>query len=117
MTKDTAAVYREELAIIVSLGKSKEVIGVFTHDQLKRLSDKDVKKYFKKLEAFLQTNNTKRHRERLAILVALGKSKEVIGVELTHDQLELLSEKDVKKYYQKYKAFLLAYNMKYQRNL
>ena len=68
------------------------------HDQLERLSDEDVEKYFKRFEAFLQTNNPKYYREELAILVSTGKSKEVIGVELTHDQLERLSEKNVKKY-------------------
>ena len=34
---------REELAVLVSTGKSKKAIGVqLTHDQVKRLSDKDI---------------------------------------------------------------------------
>jgi len=35
------------------------------------------------------------HREQLAILVSTGKSKEVIGVNLTHDQLKRLDDKEV----------------------
>jgi len=37
---------REQLAILVSTGKCKEAIGVnLTHDQVKRLDDKDVMKH------------------------------------------------------------------------
>ena len=44
---------REKLAILVSTGKSKEAIGVqLTHEQVKRLSDKDVAKYSKRQEAY-----------------------------------------------------------------
>ena len=44
---------REKLAVLVSTGKSKEAIGVqLTHDQVKRLSDKDVQKYSKRYEAY-----------------------------------------------------------------
>jgi len=38
-------------------------------------------------------------RERLAVLVASGKAKEMTGVDLTQDQVKRLSEKDVKKYF------------------
>ena len=37
------------------------------------------------------------HREQLAVLVASGKSEEMIGVDLTQDQVKRLSEKDVEK--------------------
>ncbi|KAL9958540.1 hypothetical protein ACROYT_G035568 [Oculina patagonica] len=40
---------REQLARLVSTGKSKEAIGVqLTHEQVKRLTEKDVEKYFKR---------------------------------------------------------------------
>ena len=42
---------REQLAVLVSTGKAKEAIGTqLTHDQVKRLSDKDVEKYIKRYE-------------------------------------------------------------------
>ena len=46
---------REKLAILVSIGKSKEAIGVqLTHEQVKRLSDKDVEKYYKRLTELIR---------------------------------------------------------------
>ena len=50
---------REKLAILVSTGKSKEAIGVqLTHDQVKRLSDKEVEKYSKRQEAYIGSKTT-----------------------------------------------------------
>ena len=46
-------------------------------------------------------NNIPAQREKLAILVSTGKSKEAIGVQLTHDQVKRLSDKDVQKILQK----------------
>lgn len=44
---------RDQLAILVSTGKGKEVIGVqLIQEQVKRLSDKDVEKYTKRYETF-----------------------------------------------------------------
>ena len=44
---------------MVSNGKSKEAIGVqLTHDQVKRLSAKDVLKYFKRYEAYAGNKRT-----------------------------------------------------------
>ena len=41
----------EQLAVLVSTGKAKEAIGVqLTHEQVKRLSDKDVQKFAKRYE-------------------------------------------------------------------
>ena len=41
---------REQLAILVSTGKCKEAIGVnLTHDQVRRLEDKDVMRHYKKV--------------------------------------------------------------------
>ena len=42
-------------------------------------------------------DNIPAQREKLAILVSTGKSKEAIGVQLTHDQVKRLSDKDVQK--------------------
>ena len=50
---------REQLAILVSSGRCKESIGVnLTHEQVKRLEDKDVMKYSKKLEAYVGARTT-----------------------------------------------------------
>ena len=44
------------------------------------------------------------HREQLAILVSTGKCKETIGVNLTHEQVRRLGEKDVLKHYKRYET-------------
>ena len=50
---------REQLAIMVSTGKCKEAIGVaLTHEQVKRLEDKDVMKYCKRYETYVGTKTT-----------------------------------------------------------
>ena len=50
---------REQLAVLVSTGKAKETIGVqLTHEHMKRLSDKDVEKYYKRYEAFVGAKTT-----------------------------------------------------------
>ena len=36
-------------------------------------------------------------REKLAVLVSTGKAKEAIGVQLTHEQLKRLTDKEVEK--------------------
>ena len=44
--------HREQLAILVVSGNCKEFLGVqLTQEQIKRLSKKDVEKYFKRYEA------------------------------------------------------------------
>ena len=50
--------------------------------------------------------NDSKHREQLAVLVASGKAKEMIGVSLTQDQVKKLSEQDVEKYFKRYEASL-----------
>ena len=47
-------------------------------------------------------------REQLAVLVSTGKAKETIGMQLTHEHVKRLSDKDVEKYYKRYKAFVGA---------
>jgi len=50
---------REQLAILVSTGKCNEVIGVnLTHDQVKRLDDKDVMKHHKRYETYVDAKTT-----------------------------------------------------------
>ena len=50
---------REQLAVLVSTGKAKEAIGVqSTHEQVKRLSDKDVEKYTKRYETYVGSKTT-----------------------------------------------------------
>jgi ribosomal protein S17E len=50
---------REKLAVLVSSGKAKEAIGVqLTHEQVKRLSDKDIEKYAKRYETYVGSKTT-----------------------------------------------------------
>ena len=50
---------RENLAILVSSGRCKESIGVnLTHEQVRRLEDKDVMKYSKRHEAYVGARTT-----------------------------------------------------------
>ena len=42
-------------------------------------------------------NDIPAKREKLAVLVSTGKAKEVVGVQLTHDQVKRLSDKEVEK--------------------
>ena len=47
-------VLREQLAILVSTGKCKEAIGVnLTHEQVKRLEDKEVMRHYKRYETYV----------------------------------------------------------------
>ena len=64
---------REKLAILVSTGKAKEVIGVqLTHEQVKRLSDKDVEKYNKRHEAYIGSKTTESLIDSFLMLVSKG---------------------------------------------
>ena len=50
---------REQLAILVCTGKCKEAIGVsLTHEQVRRLGDKDVMRYCKRYEAHIGARTT-----------------------------------------------------------
>ena len=53
----------------------------------------------------VSSNDTPSQREKLVVLVSTDKSKEAIGVLLTHDQVKRLSEKEVEKYYKRYEAY------------
>ena len=58
------------------------------------------------LVSVTNADNIPAQRKKLAILVSIGKSKEAIGVQLTHDQVKRLSDKDVQKYYKRYEAYI-----------
>ena len=50
---------REQLVVLVSTGKAKEATGMqLTYEQVKRLSDKDVEKYYKRYQAFVGAKTT-----------------------------------------------------------
>ena len=50
---------REQLSVLVSTGKCKEAIGVnLTHDQVKRLEDKDVMRHIKRYETYVGEKTT-----------------------------------------------------------
>ena len=50
---------REQFAILVSTGKCKEAIGVaLTHEQVRRLEDKDVMKHYKRYETYVGAKTT-----------------------------------------------------------
>ena len=60
------------------------------------------------LPAALPATNIPDLREQLAILVSTGKCKEEIGVNLTHEQVRRLDEKEVMKYYKRYETYVGA---------
>ena len=60
------------------------------------------------LPAALPAANTPALREDLAILVSTGKCKEAIGVNLTHEQVRRLDDKDVMKHYKRYETYVGA---------
>jgi len=45
-------------------------------------------------------------RKQLAVLVSTGKAKEAIRVQLTHEQVKRLSDKEVKEFTQRYKTYV-----------
>ena len=53
------------------------------------------------LPAALPAANIPELRKQLAILVSTGKCKEAIGVNLTHEEVRRLDEKDVMKHYKR----------------
>ena len=79
---------REKLAILVSTGKSKEAIGVqLTHEQVKRLTDKDVEKYSKRQEAYIGSKTTESLIDSFLLLVSKG-----LGMVVKVDDVEKLQQ-------------------------
>ena len=60
------------------------------------------------LPAALPAANIPDLREQLAILVSTGKCKEAIGVNLTHEQVRRLDDKEVMKHYKRYETYVGA---------
>ena len=74
---------REKLAVLVSTGKAKEAIGVqLTHDQVKRLSDKEVEKYHKRQEAYIGSKTTE------SLIDSVGMAVKVDDVEKLQQDLK-----------------------------
>ena len=79
---------REKLAVLVSTGKAKKAIGVqLTHDQVKRLSDKEVEKYNKRQEAYIGSKTTESLIDSFLMLVSKG-----LGMVVKIDDVEMLQQ-------------------------
>ena len=79
---------REKLAVLVSTGKAKEAIGVqLTHDQVKRLSDKEVEKYHKRQEAYIGGKTTESLIDSFLMLFSKG-----VGMAVKVDDVEKLQQ-------------------------
>ena len=79
---------RKKLAILVSTGKSKEAIGVqLTHEQVKRLSDKEVEKYNKRQEAYIGSKTTESLIDSFLLLASKG-----LGLVVKVDDVEKLQQ-------------------------
>ena len=82
---DTPA-QREKLAEPVSTGKCKEaIVFQLTHDQVKRLTEKDVEKYCKRYEAYAGSKTTESLMQSFLLLVSKG-----IGMVVEIDDVEAL---------------------------
>ena len=79
---------REKLAVLVSTGKAKEVVGVnLTHDQVKRLSDKEVENYHKRQEAYIGSKTTESLIDAFLMLFSKG-----LGMVVKVDDIEKLQQ-------------------------
>ena len=79
---------REKLAVLVSTGKAKEVVGVqLTHEQVKRLSDKEVEKYHKRQEAYIGSKTTESLIDSFLMLFSKG-----MGLVVKIDDIEKLQQ-------------------------
>ena len=79
---------REKLAVLVSTGKAKEAIGVqLTHDQVQRLSDKEVEKFHKRQEAYIGSKTTESLLDSLLMLFSKG-----LGMVVKIDDVEKLQQ-------------------------
>ena len=82
---------REELAILVSTGKCKEAIGVnLTHEQVRRLEDKDVIRYSKRYEAHVGARTTETMTESFLSFStkALGWAVKIKDTETLQNELK-----------------------------
>ena len=75
---------------ITLTGKAKEAIGVqLTHDQVKRLSDKDVEKYTKRYEAYVGSKTTESFIDSTVFLAckAVGMSVKIKDIDAYQKEL------------------------------
>ena len=85
---DNIPAQREKLAVLVSTGKSKEAIDVqLTHDQVKRLTDKDVQKYSKRYEAYIGNKTTESLIDSCIMLYSKG-----VGMVVSIDYVKALQK-------------------------
>ena len=81
---------REQLAVLVSTGKAKDAIGVqLTHEQVKRLSDKDVEKYTKRYETYVGSKTTESLIDSFIFLAtkAVGMSVKIKDIDAYQKEL------------------------------
>ena len=81
---------REQLNVLVSTGKAKEAIGVqLTHEQVKRLSDKDVEKYIKRYETYVGSKTTESLIDSCIFLVtkAVGMAVDIKDIDAYQKEL------------------------------
>ena len=64
---------------------------------MERTEDEAMKDVMSLLET--EPSSETDHREQLAILVASGNCKEMLGVQLTQEQIKRLTKKDVEKFF------------------
>ena len=82
---------REQLASLVCTGKCKEAIGVnLTHEQVRRLDDKDLMRYCKRYEAYVGARTTETLIENfLALSIkALSRVVRIDDTEALHNELK-----------------------------
>ena len=79
---------REKLAVLVSTGKAKEAVGVqLTHDQVKRLSDKEVEKFYKRQEAYIGSKTTESLIDSFLMFISKG-----LGLVVKIDDVDKLQQ-------------------------
>ena len=81
---------REQLNVLVSTGKAKEAIGVqLTHEQVKRLSDKDVEKYIQRYETYVGSKRTESLIDSCIFLVtkAVGMAVDIKDIDAYQKEL------------------------------
>ena len=82
---------REDLPILVSTGKCKEAIGVaLTHEQVRRLDEKDVMKYCKRYQAYVGAKTTETMIESFLEFstIALGLAVKLKHAEALQNELK-----------------------------
>lgn len=82
---------RELLAILVCTGKAKQAIGVhLTHEQMKRFTDKEVEKHYKRYEAHVGAKTTETLTESFLkfAINALGIVVQVKNAEALQNELQ-----------------------------